>query len=114
LTVSNSAGYDVYYKGYQMDDLSDVTSTSGNQIINLINPVSSPIKNGISENIDISWGGSYSYAYIKVGCGRQNVYQKSTAYFIINDGETKTAVFTYNTKSVPDTTSDITVGSTTY
>jgi hypothetical protein len=69
ITVKNSSGASVFYKLTQLDSLSNPNSTSGDQVINTINPIHSPISNGVADTLDISWTGSYSYARFKVFYG---------------------------------------------
>jgi hypothetical protein len=95
--VTNSFGAQVYYKIYQLNELSDPNSTSGNQVIDVINPVHSPMDSGTTDTIDIDWSGSYSYTRIKVSFGdtsnTKGAYQYGpTSYYIIDDGAAKTFV----------------------
>jgi hypothetical protein len=94
IKVTNSFGAKVYYKVYQMNELSDPNSTSGNLIVDVIPPIHSPMDAGITDTLDINWGGSYSYTRIKVSFG-DTVDPKGaylygpSSYQIIDDGATK-------------------------
>ncbi|HOV15764.1 MAG TPA: hypothetical protein PK771_15855, partial [Spirochaetota bacterium] len=55
--------------------------------INIIYPNISPLKPNDSDTVELNWGNSQNYVLAKVFWGKDSVYDNSTDYFKIENGE---------------------------
>ncbi len=89
ISVTNKWSQNIRYKvGFLNEIYNDNTAdTNRNKSINIIYPNKSPIAPEEGDTVELNWGNSQNFVKAKVFWGKDSVYDNSTDYFKINDGE---------------------------
>ena len=89
ITVVNKWTTSLMYKGFYLDEnYSDNTAdNTANKVVKIIYPISKEINPNQKESFEINWSTSSNYIVAKVAWGRSSVYERSSDFFKVNDGE---------------------------